>query len=120
MLENHHKFPTYFQLLPSITELVNGIAGLVNWFNWKKVALFVQQDEFFTTVSIIVMLCMYMCAVHVPLLGLNILIQQGERIKLLLQSTSVNFSEHFLMPNRTVEVKVVYIIITNLFGMTDV
>ena len=50
VLENQEKFPTYFQLLSSITEFVNGIAGLVNWFNWKKVVLFVQQDVEFSQV----------------------------------------------------------------------
>ena len=52
----------------------------------------------------------------------NILMQQGERIKMLFQSTSVNFSEHFLMPNTTMEVKVVkqFYILLIYFGVTNV
>ena len=52
MLTNRKRFPKYFQLLPSSSELANAYNGILEEFGWRHVAFIVQDEDLFTIVRI--------------------------------------------------------------------
>ena len=49
-LTNRLQFKTYFQMLASEINLAYGYYGLIQQFQWKKVAIIVEQQHIFTVV----------------------------------------------------------------------
>ena len=48
-------FPRYFQLLPTDASLAIAYLGVIQFYEWKRVAIIVQNENLFTVV------CMYAC-----------------------------------------------------------
>ena len=70
---NRKLFPRYFQLLPTDASLAITYLGLIEFYNWKRVAIIVQMENLFTVVHnvyvcavcISVCVCMYVCSMYV-------------------------------------------------------
>ena len=53
VLSDRRRFRKYFQLLPSMLDIVYGYIGVFQYYSWKRVTLIVQEESIFTLVCII-------------------------------------------------------------------
>ena len=50
-LSNRVRFRRYFQLLANAARMAHGFYGIIEEYKWRRVALIVQNENLFTTVS---------------------------------------------------------------------
>ena len=50
-MSNRVRFPSYFQLISTEERSAFGFYGVIREYNWKRVALIVQNENLFTVVS---------------------------------------------------------------------
>ena len=50
-LRDRVRFPSYFQLLSTEERIAFGFYGVIREYNWRRVALIVQDENLFTVVS---------------------------------------------------------------------
>ena len=53
-LANRIRYPSYFQLLAPDADLANGFLAIIKQFEWRRVALIVQEENLLTVVKFLI------------------------------------------------------------------
>ncbi len=54
-------FPNFLRTCPSLITFATGIVKLMQLFNWKHLAVITQEEDLFTLVNCIKLICMIQC-----------------------------------------------------------
>lgn len=58
-LSDRRRFRSYYQLLPSDSEIATAFQSIIQQYRWRRVAFIVQNEPEFVAVSMIKFTCIY-------------------------------------------------------------